>query len=139
MARQQAPYSYRRTEAHSIAAGILIRSHAWWCRAIGPSSRGGNSARTKHIWLTALLVLENGSACFDQGALDVASNLRGKDRSRIQRARNGLLPRPEHLIELATCLLVNQGVRIHEGLIHVPSQEQSVGCPNVLDNGINYV
>lgn len=118
---------------------MLVRSHAWWCRAVGPSSRGSNSAGTKHIRLTALLVLENGGACFDQGALDVASDIWREDWARIQRARHGLLPRPEHLIELATCLLVDQGVRIHEGLIHVPSQKERVGGSNILDDGIDYI
>lgn len=115
----------------------MVRPHAMWrCRV--PSSWGGTAA-TANIRLADFLVLENGGACFNQSVLDVSSDIGGEDRSCIQGAWYRLLPRPEHLIELATCLLVNQGVRVHEGLIHVPPQEESVGGSNVLDDRIDYI
>lgn len=103
-----------------------------------PSAWRGAVA-TANIRLADFLVLKNGGACFDQGVLDVSSDVGGENRARIQGSWHRLLPRPEHLIELATCLLVNQGVRIHEGLIHIPAQEESVRGSNVLDDGIDYI
>lgn len=70
-----------------------------------------------------LLLLESGCSRFDQGTLNAARNIRREDRSCVQRPRNRLFPRLEHFIQLAASLRVDQGVGIHERLVHVAAQE----------------
>lgn len=86
-----------------------------------------------------LLLLEGGGPRLDQRILDAASNLGGEHRPCIQRPRHRLLPGLQHFVEFAACLRIDQRVCIHKGLVHVLTQEPSVGGSYVLDNGVDYI
>lgn len=109
-------------------------------RTVGPARRSRNPTPASNFLLTpSLLLLERGCSRFDQSTLNAARNLRGEHRSHIQRPWNRLFPGPEHLIQLAASLRVDQGIGVHECLVHVAAQKQSVGSPYIFDNRVDYI
>lgn len=136
--------SYRCAIALPIIGMVLVcwpRHSLWGSRTVGPTRRSCAATGTiEDLRLdSSLLLLQSGSACLDQGTLDVTSDVGREHRPRIQRARYRLLPRFQHLIQFATSLRIDQRICVHEGLIHVASQKQGVWSPNILDDGINYI
>ena len=108
--------------------------------SIAPTWGRSDSTATKNLLLAAsLLLLEGSRSRFDQGALDTASDVRRKDWPCIQRPRDRLFPRFQHLIQFPARLRVDQGVGVHEGLVHVPAQEQRVGSPYIFDDRVDYI
>lgn len=105
---------------------------AWGC--CSPTSTGNDL-----LLPSGLLLLESRSSRLDKGALNVSCNLRSENGPGVQGPRNGLLPRLKHLIQLPAGLRIDQGVGIHEGLIHIATQEKSVGSAYILDNRIDYI
>lgn len=106
------------------------------------ASRSAISPSTHDILLASdmgLLVCEESRAGLDQGIFDVARNLWWKDRARVQRARNRFLPRLEHLVQLAARLSIGECVGVHEGLIHVASQEEGIWRADVFHDRIDYI
>lgn len=88
---------------------------------------------------SGLFLLQGGCTGLDEGALDIPSDFGREDRARVQRTRDRLLPRLQHLVQLATSLSIDQGVRIHKGLIHVSPQKQRIRGPDILDDGVDYI
>lgn len=100
----------------------------------------GSTATGNHLLLASgLLLLESRGSRLDKGAFNVSCNLRSENWPGIQGPRNGFLPRLKHLIQLPAGLRVDQGVGIHEGLIHIAAQEKSVGSAYILDNRVDYI
>lgn len=100
----------------------------------------GSTATADNVLLApGLLLLESRGSRLDQSAFNVSCNLRSENGPGIQGPRHGFLPSLEHLIQLPAGLRVNQGVGIHEGLIHVAAQEKSVGSAYILDDRVDYI
>lgn len=53
----------------------------------------------------------------DQGSLNGKYDVRGEDRLRVYRTRDGALPRLQHLLHLAPYGLVDTGVRLHKSAV----------------------
>lgn len=117
--------------------GWLIASHVV-CRAAGPPSGSSVCSTAVDLWLRSL-VLQGSGAGLDQGAFDVASDVRWEDWAGVKRTGGRLLPGIEHLIQLPSRVAVHQGVDIHKGLVHVATQKQRVGTAHVLGDGIRYI
>lgn len=82
------------------------------------------SASTAQLAAHLFLVrLKGRGPSLEQGILDGSNSVWGKDRSRINRSRNGLLPGLQHLLQLVASPLINRCVHIHEGLIQVLAKE----------------
>lgn len=108
------------------------------CPRTSHGCRRTSSATIQHI-VAGLLLLQCGRPGLDECTLDAASDLGGKHGTSVEGTRNRLLPRLQHLIQLASSLRIDQRVRIHEGLIQVPSQEQGVRGTDILDDRVNYI
>lgn len=105
-----------------------------------PAWRRSNSATVKHLLLApGLLLLESGGPRLDKRTLDTAGDFRSENGPGVQRPRNGLFPGLQHLIQLPPGLRVDQGVGVHKGLIHVATQEKSVGSAYILDDRVDYI
>lgn len=125
----------RRVSRQRISRCILRR-----CWAVGPARRRSHSASTQDFGVTSsLLLLEGRGSRLDQGVLNATRDVGGEDGSSVQGARHGLLPGLQHFIQFPAGLRVDQSVCVHEGLIHVLTQEAGVGRAYVLDNGVDYI
>ena len=113
-----------------------------WCWAIGPAwgCRASTVVAIEKFWGdSGLLMLQSSGACFDQGVLDIASDLRRENRAGVEGSRHRFLPRLEHLIEFATSHRVDQRICVHKRLVHVPSEEEGVWGPDILDDRIDEI
>ena len=86
------------------------------------------------MWLS--LVLDRYGLRFDQGILNRSYGIGREYGSRIDRARNRLFPRLQHCFHVASCVAVDQGVRLHEDAEEIAAEVDGVGSTDVLDNAI---
>lgn len=102
-------------------------------RAVRPARRSSNSTTTEQFLVTSgLLLLQSGSSSLDQSAFDAPSGFWRENGPGIQGPWHRLFPCLEHLVQFSASLRVDESVGIHEGLIHIAAQEQSVGSPDIL-------
>lgn len=80
--------------------------------------------------------LNEGGFGLDQGILYWARDLSRKHWSRIHRAGYRLLPGLQHLVHLPPYTVIDQSISLHEGLVELSTEEQSVWCADILDDGI---
>lgn len=115
--------------------GVLRR-----CRCVRPARRSSNTTTIEDILLApSLLLLEGSSPRLDKSILNAASDIRWEYRPRIQRTWDRLFPCFQHLIQLPASLRVDQRVGVHESLIHIPSEKQSVGSAYILHDRVDYI
>lgn len=62
-----------------------------------------------------------------------------KHRLGTCRTRNRLAPRLQHLLELSAHVGVDLRIRVHESLVQVPAEVDSVGTADILDYGIENI
>lgn len=107
---------------------------------VGPTRRSRNSALATDILLgPGLLLLKSSRSRLDQSTLNTAGDFRREYRSGVQRPWHRFFPGLEHLIQLPARLRIDQRVGVHEHLIHVAAQKQSVGGPYILDDRVDYI
>lgn len=69
-----------------------------------------------------------------EGFLDRPYGVWFKDGGAIDGPGYGLFPRPEHLLHLAPCLLIDHGVCLHKSFVEITAEKQVVGRANIFDN-----
>ena len=86
--------------------------------------------------LILLLQLKSSSASFEQCSFDLPGCVMREDRACFLRTGNWFFPSFQHLVQLPTCLLIDQRVCTHEGIEEITAKEDSVRCANVLHHRV---
>ena len=131
--------------AETVLIGILMRrmklaDSVWWSRCVARVSRHWPAGHTE--WGTTssrMLQLYCSCSCFDESILYRASNLCGKDRTRIHRTRHRLFPSLEHCFHTFSCMAVYKSVRVHESREEIPSEIDRVRCSDILHDRIKHI
>lgn len=116
-----------------------------WLTSIRRGRRGtitpGRSGTSAAHLVSHLLLLSLQGRCpgLDQGVLDGFDNVTREYWRGVDGSGHGFLPGLQHLLQLMSGSLIDRGVHIHEALVEVLSEEESVRRANVLDNGVQQV
>jgi hypothetical protein len=74
-----------------------------------------------------------------QSVINILRHFRRKHRTRIQRLRYRLLPRPQQTFHRLSRVWIHDKVGVHECFVHVAAEIDRIGCAHILDDGVKHI